>query len=260
MMNSILSLKKYLGLPIDVSGQGAGVDSLIFWVHLLMAVLFVGWLGYFLLALCKFNRRANPKADYVGVKGHTSTYAEVMVAAIEGVLLIGLAVPLWAHAVDQFPKGKDVTTIKVIAQQYVWNAWYPGTNGVFVRQDRKFESSDNPYGFDKSDPNYKYNFTVAKDFVVPVDKPVVAYITSMDVIHCFTIKVMRATQDAIPGMSIPVWFTPKVKGTYQINCAQLCGNGHYAMRGTLRVVSQEEYDAWVAKKSSAGAGAGAGYE
>jgi len=259
-MHSILSLKKFLGLPINVSGQGAGVDNLIFGVHLLMAVLFVGWLSYFFLVLFKFNSRANPKADYVGVRGHTSTYAEVLVALIEGVLLIGLAIPLWAHAVDEFPKGKDVTTIKIIAQQFVWNAWYPGTNGVFVAQDRQYVSSDNPYGFDKKDPNYKNNFTVSKELEVPVDKPVVAYISSMDVIHCFTIKVMRATQDAIPGMSIPVWFTPKVIGTYQINCAQLCGNGHYAMRGDLKVVSQADYDAWVAKKSNAGAGAGSGYE
>src|ERR1017187_824814 len=134
-MNSILSLKKYLGLPDDVSGQGAGVDNLIFWVHLLMAILFVGWIFYFFLVLVMFNKRSHPKADYVGMKNHASTYAEVLVAVIEGILLIGLAIPLWAHAVDEFPKGKDVTTINVIAEQFAWNAWYPGTNGVFVSQD-----------------------------------------------------------------------------------------------------------------------------
>jgi len=89
---------------------------------------------------------------------------------------------------------------------------------------------------------------------------VVVNITSMDVIHCFSIKPMRVTQDAIPGMSIPAWFTPKRLGTYQINCAQLCGVSHYGMRGTLKVVSQEDYDKWVAKNSSAGAAAGGGYE
>jgi cytochrome c oxidase subunit 2 len=260
-MNSIAAhIDEILGMPRDVSGQGAGVDSLIFWVHLLMAVLFVGWIAYFFLVLLKFNNRANPKADYVGVRGHTSTYAEILVAVIEGVLLVGLAIPLWAHAVDEFPKGKDVTTIHVIAQQFNWNAIYPGTNGIFAAQDVKFASSDNPFGLDKKDPNFKSNFSVSKDLEVPVDKPVVAYISSMDVIHCFTIKVMRVTQDAIPGMRIPAWFTPKVIGTYQINCAQLCGNGHYAMRGNLKVVSQADYDAWVTKKSNSGGGAGAGYE
>jgi cytochrome c oxidase subunit 2 len=61
-------------------------------------------------------------------------------------------------------------------------------------------------------------------------------------------------------MVIPAHFTPVKVGTYQINCAQLCGNGHYTMRGTIKVVSQTDYDKWVASKSKAGAGAGGGYE
>lgn len=262
-MNSILSLKKYLGLPINASASGAGVDNLILGIHLLMFLLFVGWLGYFLLVLVKFRHRAHPTADYTGVKSHASTYLEGLVALIEAVLLIGLAIPLWAHAVEQFPKGKnpsDVTTIKVIAAQFNWHGWYPGANGVFARQDKKFAASDNLYGLDKTDPNFKSNFIVGDELVVPVHKPVVVYITSMDVIHCFAIKPMRVAQDAIPGMSVPAWFTPERVGTYQINCAQLCGLGHYGMRGTVKVVSQEDYDKWFAKNSSAGAGAGGGYE
>jgi cytochrome c oxidase subunit 2 len=262
-MNSLLSLKKYLGLPVDASSTGGGVDNLIFWVHALMLLLFVGWLGYFILVLVKFNHRAHPKADHAGVKNHSSTYLEGLVALIEAVLLIGLAIPLWAHAVEAFPPSKnpkDVTTIKVIAAQFNWHGWYPGANGEFARQDKQFVSADNTYGLDKKDPNYKSNFIVANELVVPVDKPVVAYITSMDVIHCFAIRPMRVTQDAIPVMSIPAWFTPHQVGTYQINCAQLCGISHFLMRGTLKVVSQQDYDKWVAKNSSAGAGAGGGYE
>jgi len=67
-------------------------------------------------------------------------------------------------------------------------------------------------------------------------------------------------QDAIPGMRIPLHFTPNEIGTYQINCAQLCGNGHYQMRGTIKVVSQPDYDKWFAGKSKSGASAGGGYE
>ena len=104
-MNRLLSLKRYLGLPMDASSTGAGVDNLIFGVHVLMLLLFVGWLGYFILVLIKFNHRAHPKADHAGVKNHSSTYLEGLVALIEAVLLIGLALPLWAHAVEGFPKG-----------------------------------------------------------------------------------------------------------------------------------------------------------
>ena len=126
---------------MNASATGAGVDNLILGVHLLMLLLFVGWLAYFLLVLFQVRHRAHPKADYTGVKNHSSTYLEGLVALIEAVLLIGLAIPLWAHAVEQFPKGKnpgDVTTIKVIAAQFNWHGWYPGANGVFAKQDKKF--------------------------------------------------------------------------------------------------------------------------
>ena len=247
-------------LPVNDSGQGAGVDQLIIWVHILMAALFVGWLGYFFYVVFRFSKARNPKADYVGVRSHASTYLEGIVAIFEAVLLIGFAIPVWSRAVDKFPNEKDSTVIKLIAQQFTWNGWYPGPHGVFCAQDKKFVSGDNTFGLDKSDPHFKENFFVAKDLLVPVDKPVIVYISSLDVIHCFASKPLRVTQDAIPGMVIPAHFTPTKVGKYQINCAQLCGNGHYSMRGTIQVVSQKDYDKWVADKSKAGAGAGGGYE
>ena len=74
-------------LPVNDSGQGAGVDQLIIYVHVLMAALFVGWLGYFFYVVLRFNKGRNPKADYVGVKSHASTYIEGIVAIFEACLL-----------------------------------------------------------------------------------------------------------------------------------------------------------------------------
>jgi len=249
-------MKKLLGLPIDASGQGAGIDDLNIYVHILMFALFVGWLAYFIYVIFRFQKKNHPKADYIGARSHASTYLEGAVALVEGVLLIGFAIPLWAGAVRDFPSEKDSTVINLVAKQFQWTGWYPGTNGMFVKADQKFFSGDNIFGWDKNDPNYKANFTATTDLVVPVNKPVIAYISSQDVIHCFAVKPMRVTQDAIPGMRIPAWFKPVKEGTYMINCAQLCGNGHYSMRGTIKVVSQSEYDAWVAKKSTGGASGG----
>jgi cytochrome c oxidase subunit 2 len=256
-MNGSLAI---LGLPHDASLQGGGTDHLIVAVHALMFALFVGWLAFFLFVMFRFNQRRHPKADYEGVKSHASSYVEVIVALVEAVLLVGFAMPVWSRAVEKFPSEKDSTVIRVVAQQFQWNAWYPGKNGVFVKADPKFISGDNTFGFDKSDPNYKSNFVVAKDFLVPVGKPVIAYISSLDVIHSFAVRPLRAMQDAIPGMRIPVHFTPGEIGTYQINCAQLCGVSHFGMRGTIKVVSQADYDKWIAEKSKAGASAGGGYE
>src|SRR5215831_21032607 len=106
-------MSKILGLPVLASEHGAQVDDLIIYVHWLMIVLFVGWLAYFAYALFRFHHSRNPKADYVGVKNHASTYIEGAVALVEGILLIGVAVPLWAKAVDKFPKDSESTVIQV---------------------------------------------------------------------------------------------------------------------------------------------------
>src|SRR5437762_62802 len=96
-------MNKLLGLPVLASEQGRDFDNLIIYVHLLMILLFVGWLAYFAYALFRFHRSRNPRADYVGVKNHASNYIEGAVALVEGVLLILVAVPLWARTVDKFP-------------------------------------------------------------------------------------------------------------------------------------------------------------
>jgi cytochrome c oxidase subunit 2 len=84
-----------------------------------------------------------------------------------------------------------------------------------------------------------------------VNKPVIASITSLDVIHSFKVPALRTTQDAIPGMRIPTHFTATKVGTYQINCAQLCGIGHSSMKGTFKVVPAPEFDAFLKSKQGA---------
>src|SRR5229473_2921667 len=117
-------MEKLLGLPVLASEHGKDVDNLIIYVHWLMILLFVGWLAYFAYTLFRFHRSRNPRADYVGVKNHASNYIEGAVAIVEGILLIGIAVPLWAKQVDKFPKTNDSTVIHVVGQQFSWNALY----------------------------------------------------------------------------------------------------------------------------------------
>ncbi len=245
-----LLTRKLLGLPVLASEHGNQVDALIVYVHWLMIVLFVGWVAYFAYVLIRFRKTRQPKADYAGIQGHASSWVEGAVALVEGVLLIGFAVPLWAKVVDRFPKPEENPTIvRVIAQQFNWNVLYPGTNGVFARQDMNLVNTSNPLGIDKNDPAGKDDIQTLGEIHVPVNRPVLVNLTSKDVIHSFKIIALRVCQDAIPGMPIPTHFTPTKEGVYQINCAQLCGNGHYSMSlGRLTVESQEAYDKWVADK------------
>src|SRR5438132_4598781 len=245
---------KVLCLPVLASEHGKSVDDLIVYVHALMAVLFVGWLGYFLYALVRFRQSRNRKADYVGVKGHGSNWIEGGVAVVEAILLIGFAVPLWAKVVSKPPSEKESTVIQVLAKQFNWNAHYAGPDGIMGKQDQALAAASggqDPFGVDrKNDPGARDDVVVMGNIVVPVNKPVVAHVTGLDVIHSFAIRSMRIRQDAIPGLSIPTWFTPTKEGKYRITCAQLCGNGHYQMSGTLVVVSQSEFDKWLAEQSA----------
>lgn len=246
-------MEKLLGLPVNTSEHGKDVDNLIIYVHWLMIALFVGWTAYFLYALWRFRASRNPKADYLGVKSHSATYIEGAVALVEAVLLIFLAVPLWSKAVDKFPSESESTVIRVIAQQFGWNNRYPGKDGVFGKQEFNLVTPENRFGFDANDPNGKDDILTQNDIHVPVNKPVVIHLTSMDVIHSLKIIAFRVTQDAIPGMRIPVWFKPLKTGRYQINCAQLCGQGHYSMSmGFVTVDPPEKYEEWLAAKTKAG--------
>lgn len=243
-----------LGMPELASSNGKAIDDLIVYVHWLMLVLLVGWTLYFFYVLWRFKASRNPKADYDGSKSPIPKYTEIAVVVVEAVLLLGLAIPLWARNVQQFPKPEESTVVYVMAQQFAWNALYPNSDakGKIGRQDMKLISNDNVFGLDKDDPMNKGTVQVLNEIHVVVGKPVLIYLSSKDVIHSLKLVAMRTTQDAIPGLRIPCTFTPTKIGRYQIECAQLCGNGHAAMAGGFVVVdSQGDYDKWWASKSGA---------
>ena len=252
--------EKLLGMPVLASKHGQDVDNLIVYVHWLMIALFVGWFGYFVYVLFRFHRTRNPKADYLGVRNHASNYIEVVVALVEAVILLFVAVPLWAKTVDQSPDPKQSTVVQVVAQQFAWNIRYPGKDGEFGAQEMSFVTSENPFGIDPKDEKGKDDIVDMNRIHVVVDKPVIIRLSSKDVIHSFKVIAMRVTQDAIPGMRVQLHFIPTKTGVYQINCAQLCGEGHASMAvGYLEVDTQEQFDKWMAAQTPVPAGGG-GFE
>ena len=250
-------MKMLPGLPILASKEGVDVDNFIWYVHILMIVLFIGWTAYFFYTIWRFRRSRNPKADYIGTTTHATSWIEGAVAVVEGVLLIGFAIPLWARAVDKFPLASESTVMRIIGRQFNWIARYPGPDGKFGSNRLDLVTTENPMGMDKSDPASEDDVVVeGSDMAVPLGKPVIVHLSSLDVIHSFKVVPLRMTQDANPGMSIPIHFEPTVTNAYQIQCSQLCGNGHYSMRGIFRVMPQSEFTNWLATK----AGPKASYE
>ena len=243
-----------LGLPKLASVNGQEVDNLLVYLHWLMLALFVGWILYFGYVLWRFNAARNQKADYVGSKSKIPTGVEFAIVVIEVVLLVGVAIPIWAKNVDNFPKPENATVIQIMAQQFGWNVRYAGPDGKFGRQDMKLIADNNIFGVDPADPAGKDDIQFYNgDIHVVKDKPVLIYLSSKDVIHSLKLVAMRVTQDAIPGLRIPFTFTPTKTGRYQIECAQLCGAAHAAMSGGFILVqTQQEFDDWIKSKSAAG--------
>jgi cytochrome c oxidase subunit II len=268
-------VQRLLFLPELASAHGGALDRLTLWVHLLMLVLFVGWSIYFVVALVRFSAKKHPKANPHGVESHASTYVEVGVIIAEAILLLGFSIPLWAARVNQFPTESDATVVRVIGQQFAWNIHYPGPDGKFGKTDPKLvDAQSNPIGLDRSDPAAADDVVTVNQLHLPVGKPAIIHLSSLDVIHSFALQEMRVKQDAVPGMTTPVWFIPTVssddmkkrkgdeKWSYEISCAQLCGLGHYRMRGYVTIDTPEQFRAWmdseVKKAKSSGDDAGWG--
>jgi cytochrome c oxidase subunit 2 len=239
----------YLGLPVEASAHAAEIDHMIVLVHWLMVVMFVGWGLFFLFVLFRFRKGANPRADYVGAKGKLSKGLEVAIVIAEVILLVGYAIPAWARRVQQFPAENEAVVVRVIAEQFAWNIHYPGADGKFGRTDITKVSADNPIGLDRTDPDAKDDITTINQLTLPVDRPVLVHLSSKDVIHSFGLYEMRVKQDAIPGLDIPVWFIPTRIGDYEITCSQLCGLGHYRMRGFVNIKSDADYRAFLADEA-----------
>src|SRR5262245_58425769 len=258
---SIENMTEWLGLPPLASTHGGQIDSLIGWIHIFMLILFLGWGAFFLSCVVRFRKSRNPVAVYKGVTSHRSTYAEVGVAIVEAILLVGFAIPLWATRVEGLPPENEALIVQVTGEQFAWNVHYAGADRVFGRTDIKLlDLQSNPLGLDRSDPAAKDDITTVNQLYLPVNRPIIVRLRSKDVIHSFGVPEFRVKQDAVPGLTIPIWFIPTITTAdmrnrlgnpqfqYEIACAQLCGLGHARMRGFVTVQTAEEFQKWMDEK------------
>jgi cytochrome c oxidase subunit II len=254
-MSRLALINELIGLPPNASEHGYQIDHIIEFSHWFMAALFVGWSVFFVYVLLRFHKSRHPVADHEGVKSGISTHLEFAVVLIEAVLLIGFAVPLWAKRVNQFPSDKDAIVVHAVGQQFNWNYHLPGPDGQFGKREIGLVSNANPLGLDSKDPAAKDDIVTTGELHVPVDRPVIIELSSKDVIHNFALPHMRMAQDAIPGQIIPMWFKPIKTGSYEVICGQLCGLGHYSMKGMLVVDNPPEYEAWLKERAELSGGA-----
>jgi len=210
------------------------VTGLVFIITNLM----LAWFGY------AYQDGPGAKAAY----WHDSPRLEMTWTLVTaGILAIFLfnALSLWAKVTA--PPPADAVLIEVTGQQFAWNVRYPGKDGVLGKTDHLQASQDNPIGLVKEDPAAKDDLLLLNQIYLPKDRPVRVQVRSMDVIHSFFLPNFRVKQDAMPGMTIDIWFTPTEVGDFEIACAEHCGLGHYRMRGQVHVVPAADLDKAVAE-------------
>ena len=179
----------------------------------------------------RYRARPGRKAFYT----HGSTRAEVIWTAIPAVTMVALGLVsnhYWVMMKDKESVPPNAIPIAVHGKQFEWEVSYAGADGKLGTDD---------------------DFTVRNQLHIPVNQPVAVELTSEDVIHSFFVPEFRVKQDAVPGMHITAWFQATKTGEFEIGCAELCGMGHYRMRGRVFVHTPDEYTAWLAQQSAGGA-------
>jgi len=245
-------LKDFMGipmLPINAAANGDTIDRMNEYIHWFMLALFVFWSAFFIYTLVRFRASRQPRASYEGLKASFPKYLEAGVVIVEIILLVGFSIPLWAQWTEDFPAEKDAVVVRVVAEQFAWNFHYAGPDGKFGKGNPKLiDVQTNPLGLDRKGDADAADDVVVKQLHLPVDKPAIAHVSSKDVIHAFGIPALRVKQDATPGMSIPVAFTPIREGKYLIACSQLCGVGHSTMRGFVEIHSKASFEQWMSRE------------
>lgn len=236
--------------PPNLSTYGGEIDRLIVVTHWFMAALFVGWGIFLVYCLIRFRGRPGHLASYESTKSKIPKLVEAGVVIFEAFLLLGLSFPLWSTYRNQLPSPENSLVVRVVAQQFVWNIHYPGRDRQFGRTDSGLVSDANPLGLDLTDPSARDDIVTVNQLHFPVNRPVLIYLSSKDVIHSFSIPVLRVKQDTVPGVTIPVWFQAKATGQFEIACAQLCGVGHTLMRGFVSADTEEAFEAWMREQEA----------
>jgi cytochrome c oxidase subunit 2 len=253
-----LSTDRVWWMPSDGALHGLAIDRLMWWNLAILSALFV--LAHILLMAALFRSRSPKQRHSDNQRGEESRDRRQKVSdklwKSELILLLALtflytwmaisAQRLWATIRYQ-GAAPQALQVEVTGEQFQWYFRYPGADAAFglTRPELINAPAGNPLGLDRTDP-HSIDDIVSSILVLPAGREVDLNLRSIDVIHGFFIPGMRLKQNAVPGMPMHVHFTPSIPGDYAILCSQVCGLGHARMQTHLRVVSNDEYQTWLA--------------
>lgn len=225
------------------------IDSALHITLVICAIAFVGLNLFMAFALWRFRHRPGSRAAYEP----ENAKLEKRLTFWTGVGIVAMLAPglaAWGRFVT-IPNDADV--VEAVGQQWQWAFRLPGPDHVLGTAAVKYMTPDNPFGMNPGDPYGRDDVIVeSNELHLPLNRPVKMVLRSKDVLHDFYVPEFRARMDLVPGMITYFWMKPTVAGTFEILCAELCGSGHYMMRGKVVVESQKDYDGWLGKQQSFG--------
>ena len=262
------------------SAHGGSIDSLFNWTLFFTGVVFI--LTH--IALFYFAYKYRMKRGQIGKFYHHNTALEWTWSTITGVVMIGLVTSglvVWNDVMPDVDPDEDFIEIEATGYQFAWDLRYPGADGQLgTRNFKLIDPASNPLGQDWTDEKNIDDFHPT-EIVLPVNQKVRVRITAKDVLHNFYLPHFRVKMDAIPGLPTYFIFTPTTTTEeyrerlsaypewqqpadpedptgpqrweafeYELACAELCGNGHYSMRRLVKIVSEAEYQEWLASQTS----------
>lgn len=235
-----------IGTPKDgVMGFQPAATELardVHWLdHMLLVIITIITLfvtGLMIWVFVRFNRKANP-TPRTFTHNSPLEVAWTIIPVIILVVIGAFSLPVLFKQ-QEIPTG-DIT-IKVTGYQWYWGYEYVDDGVAFSSYMLQRDELE-----EKGYTQAEYRLATDQAVVVPVGKTIVMQLTGADVIHSWTIPAFGVKQDAVPGRLSQLWFAAEQEGIYFGQCSELCGKDHAYMPITVKVVSQETYDAWLAE-------------
>jgi len=211
----------------NASSFGGDIDDLFDLITVIIGTAFILTLGTFFYFMIRFRRKKGVRAEYITGEKHNEKrwthYPHYTIIALD-VVIIAFNIIVWVHIKQTLPPKDNL--IRVIGQQWTWSFVDAGPDGILDTAD---------------------DIATVNDLHVKVNETYHFELQARDVIHNFSVPVFRLRQDGLPGRTIKGWFKPTKTGTFDIQCAEMCGYGHGIMGGAITVHTEDSYNETIAQ-------------
>jgi len=225
-----------------LAADWGAMDNTVIITFWITGVVFIAINGFLVWVVMRYRHRKGQKAHYEPESKKLEWWLTIITSAgVIAMLAPGLWV--WARIVDV---PDDAAVVEVVGQQWTWSFRFPGQDGVLGQVDIALMDVDNPFGMKPDDPAGRDDILVhAPELHLPVDQSWRFVLRSKDVLHNFTVPQFRVKMDLVPGMAPYIWLKTTRNGRFDIMCEELCGVGHFAMRGAVVVEDRAEFEDWL---------------